>query len=161
LNADQYRDILRVRASGLLFENDRILLARLNVPTREQPVWMPPGGSVKAGEYLEAALEREFREETGLEVKSGRMVMVHEFIEPPLHALEIYFLCTITGGGLRLGRDPEHAEEDQILLDLQFVPFEKLKSLDLYPEILKKKIVDFSKGTTEVLHVSSRDPQGG
>lgn len=152
---------MRVRASGLLFENDRLLLARLNVPTREQPVWMPPGGAVKAGELLESALEREFREETGLEVKPGRMVMVHEFIEPPWHALEIYFLCSLTGGELKLGRDPERAEDDQILLDLKFVPFDKLKNMELYPQILEEKIVDFSTGTSGVLHVRSRDPQRG
>lgn len=51
--------------SGYLVEGDRVLLA-YHVGFNK---WVPPGGHLEAGETFDEAVQREFREETGLEVK--------------------------------------------------------------------------------------------
>ena len=60
---------MHVRVTGLVIEDDRILL--LNQDTDAARSWSLPGGKVEDGETLAAALVREMREETGLEVEPG------------------------------------------------------------------------------------------
>lgn len=97
---------------------------------------MPPGGGVKFGETLETALAREVHEETGLKVKPGRLIWIHEFLELPYHAIEFYFDCSITGGMLRLGKDPELKKDDQMLLEVKFVTPEEAESYLVLPDFL-------------------------
>jgi 8-oxo-dGTP diphosphatase len=51
----------------LLDPNDRVLLVRFVHPKTGEEFWTTPGGGLDPGESLEAALQRELREETGLE----------------------------------------------------------------------------------------------
>lgn len=114
-----------------------LLLIKQRVPTRENPIWVPPGGGVLVGETLESALAREVMEETGLKVLPEKLVWIHEFIETPFHAIEFYFECSITGGMLALGKDPELPDHEQMLLDVEFVSSDKLTELPVFPEFLK------------------------
>jgi 8-oxo-dGTP diphosphatase len=57
---------------------------------------MPPGGAVQVGESLPEAVRREVREETGQLVDVHQLLSIHEFIQPPFHALEYYFKATIS-----------------------------------------------------------------
>jgi ADP-ribose pyrophosphatase YjhB (NUDIX family) len=52
-------------------------------------------------------LEREFLEETGLSITVGPLRFVTEFIHPPLHAIELFYEVTVSGGTLLTGSDPE------------------------------------------------------
>lgn len=98
---------------------------------------MPPGGGVLVGETLETALTREVMEETGLKVLPEKLVWIHEFIETPFHAIEFYFECSIVGGMLEIGVDPELPKDEQMLLEVEFIPSEKLTTLPVFPEFLK------------------------
>ena len=63
------RPVLGVGA--MIFEGDQVLLVeRGNEPLKGW--WSLPGGGVETGERLEAAMRREVREETGLEVEIVR-----------------------------------------------------------------------------------------
>jgi hypothetical protein len=46
-------------------------------------------------------------EETGLEVRTARWMFATEFIQSPLHAVELFFAVDRIGGTLRTGYDPE------------------------------------------------------
>lgn len=157
MSEDRYKDKLRVRVSGILIRKNKLLLVKLKSPARDNPVWMPPGGGVEHGELLDSALRREFREETGLHIEAKRILMVHEFIAPPYHALELYFSCFMAGGDLKTGRDPEHAADEQILLNVQFFPLNELKSIELYPEPLIELIPRLSdqNNNSGIIHVRS------
>ena len=76
-------------------------------------------------------------EETGLKVLPEKLVWIHEFIEVPFHAIEFYFECSIVGGMLELGNDPELPDHEQMLLDVEFVSADKLPELPVSPEFLK------------------------
>jgi len=140
-----FSNSLRNRANAIIVSDNSLLLLKLNLPTREYPVWMPPGGGVNFGETLEDALVREVKEETGLVVQPLKLLWIHEFLEKPYHALEFYFECSISGGMLKLGSDPEISENDQILLDLKFISADEAKELPVYPEFLREFISDGSE----------------
>jgi 8-oxo-dGTP diphosphatase len=101
-----YGNKVRVRACGLCWHGDSLLLANhqyLGVPN----FWAPPGGGVEFGHSAEETVAREFAEETGFVVRVNSFLFAAEFIQNPLHAIELYFDVTILSGSMRVGTDPE------------------------------------------------------
>ena len=123
-----YAGRVRVRVGGLLLSaaGDAVLLAghRGLLPTGAV-FWSPPGGGWSFGESLTEAVAREFREETGLAVRVGELLRVHEFRAPAagLQAVELFFGVTLADPKAvpHLGLDPEHAPEAQILTGLRWL----------------------------------------
>ncbi len=128
---------IRVRACGILVVNEKLLLVRIKAPTRKQPFWMPPGGAVHPGETVHEAVKREMQEETGLEVETGDVLFVSEFIKSPWHAFEVYIRCKHISGELKLGSDPEYSDSLQMLKDVRFMGEEELSGEDLQPPFFK------------------------
>ncbi len=60
-------------ATALMVRDDRILL----IHHKRIGLWLPPGGHIEAREEPVAALRREVREETGLEIE-----ILHESVDP-------------------------------------------------------------------------------
>lgn len=149
---------LRIRVCALLVEEGKLLLARHLSPTRPEPVWLPPGGEVEFGETLQNGLIREVREETTLDISVKELRLVHEFIEPPWHAVEFYFRCERTAGEPEAGTDPELDEHEQILQSVHFTELSELKNLEVYPEWLRLNFENFFYRETGVRHVTSVNP---
>lgn len=137
-----YSGKIRVRSCGLLVDDQKVLLVKQKVPTRDHLVWLPPGGGVNVGEPAEKALFREFKEETSLDVSDLQLRYVHEFIHPPIHAIELYYVIGSYTGELKKGFDPEHTKEDQLIRQVQFIHFDQLNSLKLIPEFLREEFVN-------------------
>jgi 8-oxo-dGTP diphosphatase len=95
----------RIRVSAILRWRGRILLLRHEKPTGE--VWLLPGGGVRLGESLIAALRRELWEETGLfpdgdEVPLEGPVAIVDSISPQpadyrKHVVHVIFAADVTG----------------------------------------------------------------
>ena len=66
-------------------------------------------------------------EETGLTVAVGEFLFVHEYLKPPLHALEIFFEIKITGGTLKTGIDPEMRPDAQLIQHVSFMSWKEIK----------------------------------
>lgn len=128
-----YAGQVRVRVGGLLLREGALLLAaHRGLLPADAPFWSPPGGGWTFGESLKAALGREFREETGLRVRVGRHLHVHEFRSGSLQALELFFEVLAEDAAVpRLGHDPEHAPDQQLLTELRWLTPRQL--LDLPP----------------------------
>ncbi|GAC1367678.1 MAG: hypothetical protein NVSMB30_02530 [Hymenobacter sp.] len=117
---EAYSGKVRVRVGGLLLRDGALLLAaHTGLLPQAAPFWSPPGGGWQFGESIRAALVREFREETGLTVRVGRFLHLHEFSSGPLQALELFFEVLATEADQpELGHDPEHLPHQQVLTGL-------------------------------------------
>ena len=132
-----YSGKLRVRVAGLLIEDGKLLLIKLHSPVSNSDIWTAPGGGVEFGETMEKALTREFQEETGLRIRVAELLHINELIELPYHAIEFFFKVTKESGHLKLGSDPEHSQDEQILEEVRFFGKDELSELPLKPEALK------------------------
>ncbi len=112
---------LRVRVSGILIQEGRILLAQHHSLGEAGILWAPPGGGMNFGTSAEENLVREFREETGFEVSVEDFLFVHEFLSPPLHAIELFFKVRQIGGSFITGKDPEMDDAGQIIQNIAFL----------------------------------------
>lgn len=140
---------LRLRVCGICFQSDQLLLVRHNALGKKGYLLAPPGGGLQYGESAEACLTREFKEETGLDIKVLRFLFVHEFLAPPLHAIELFFEVEITGGKLITGTDPEMKEENQIIdqvLYMSAVEIEKERGDQLH------NVLNLCQHPTELLN---------
>jgi 8-oxo-dGTP diphosphatase len=118
---------LRVRVCGLLVQEGTILLIKHTNLGEGGYLWSPPGGGLHFGESISECLQREFLEEAGLQVRIKQFLFVYEFLEPPLHAIELFFEVEQIGGVLKLGKDPEMSQESQILQEIAWVDYDFLK----------------------------------
>jgi 8-oxo-dGTP diphosphatase len=123
-----YGNRLRTRVCGICLVNDRLLMVRHRGIGVTDTFWCPPGGGIQFAETAHDALVREFVEETGLEIKPGPLLFVNEFMQPPLHAMELFFATEIVGGELRMGIDPEMSENNQIITEVELMTFEQIKA---------------------------------
>lgn len=113
-----------MRVGGLLVRQGTLLLAaHRGLLAGGATFWSPPGGGWQFGESIREALRREFAEETGLAVQPGRLLHLHEFREGELQALEIFFevLPDDPAAPPRLGHDPEHDPDQQLLTELAWL----------------------------------------
>lgn len=75
-----YPDSPKVAVGAIVFKDDRILLVQRGQPPAEG-IWAIPGGSVKLGETLQEAAEREIFEETGLSIRAGQPVYTFDVVD--------------------------------------------------------------------------------
>ena len=103
-----------VGVGAIVLDGDRVLLVkRAHEPLKGE--WSVPGGAVDVGETLEAAIRREVREETCLDVEVGPIIDVLDRIryDPDgrvkFHYVLVDFVCSPVGGTLRGASDAEEA----------------------------------------------------
>lgn len=121
-----YENKLRVRVCGLCFKGNKILLVKHNL--NGDAFYAPPGGAVEFGETMEEALKREMLEETSIEANSVEFKFITEYLNPPLHAIEMFYYVNLWDGKPMVGNDPE-TEEIDIIQDVSFHSVDDLKKI--------------------------------
>jgi ADP-ribose pyrophosphatase YjhB (NUDIX family) len=105
----------RLAARAIIVEEGRLLLVNA-YPDGRSDLWCAPGGGVEAGTDIPTNLAREVREETGLDIAVGPLVLVNEFHEPSggFHQVDLFFRASVTGGRLAAEwRDPASVVTDR------------------------------------------------
>jgi 8-oxo-dGTP diphosphatase len=122
-----YGGKIRIRVCGICIIDNKILLANHSGLGLEKDFWNPPGGGLEFGEDIKTCLKREFIEETGLHIQVEELLFVNQFINLPLHAVELFFRVKTNDSTLSLGYDPEH--DIQILKEIKWFSESDLKQI--------------------------------
>ena len=91
----------KVRVTGILIENGKILLVEQKVTESQDRAWSLPGGGLEFGESIERCLMREILEETGLEVSVQELLYICDRIQDGRHMVHLTFTLERLGGKLR------------------------------------------------------------
>jgi 8-oxo-dGTP diphosphatase len=122
--AKMYGNRVRARVCGLSWQGDSLLMVN-HLGLNDSNFWAPPGGGIAFGQTIQACLTQEFQEETGLRIIVKNFVFGCEFVQPPLHSIELFYNVQVTSGELKIGEDPEL----QIIKDARYLTFSQIKNL--------------------------------
>jgi 8-oxo-dGTP diphosphatase len=103
--------------TGVLERDGALLLVASRYPNHPQPLWNLPGGRPREGELVGEALAREWREETGLEIRIDRLLYVSESIDP--NGGVAYLNATFA---VRADGEPRLPDADAHVVGLAWVP---------------------------------------
>lgn len=115
-----YTNRVRVRVCGLCWQGEKLLMVNHRGLTAGS-FWSPPGGGIEFGETVQEALVREFLEETGVAILPEQFRFACEYIQQPLHAVELFFAVDYLKGQPLKGGDPESNAERQIITDVKYM----------------------------------------
>ncbi len=96
----------KIDIRAAIFKNNKIILVQEKMDNK----WAMPGGWADVGESPTAAIIRETKEESGLDVVPNKIIGVYDANRDgrPLelfHAYKIVFLCENTGGNLKISSE--------------------------------------------------------
>ncbi|HXO43984.1 MAG TPA: NUDIX hydrolase [Candidatus Cybelea sp.] len=106
----EYPERPLVGVGGVVILDGRVLLIRRGGPPL-QGQWSIPGGMLELGETVIEGVRRELAEETGVEVKVGKLIEVFERINLDVagktryHFVILDYLCEAIRGEARAGSD--------------------------------------------------------
>lgn len=129
----------RIRAAGLLFNGDSILLVLHRDEIRSVEFWIPPGGGLIQGDRsIFDAARREIFEETGLIAEVCRISHIREFrdIDNQIHHIEFFMPVESYFGHLTIANVPEGDEDQKLIKSVQWVNRAELHRIPVYPEWL-------------------------
>jgi ADP-ribose pyrophosphatase YjhB (NUDIX family) len=113
----------KVDVRGVVFRNDRILMVKETI----DGCWSLPGGWADVGLTASEVVVKEVFEESGLEVRAGRLLAVLDkkcHPHPPdlYYVYKLFFLCEEMGGSLQKGMETS---------EVKFFPRNRLPELSV------------------------------
>jgi ADP-ribose pyrophosphatase YjhB (NUDIX family) len=142
---------VRTAARALILQQDKVLTIKMKGPSGV--FYVLPGGGQKHGESLKEGLQRECREEIGVEVEIGAMVYCRDYIGKhhnfykfhyDFHQLEVVFCCKVEFEKVKeMGESP-----DNLQVGVQWIPVAEVNQYPLYPSFLKEAI--FNKNLDQI-----------
>lgn len=101
-------------ASAFIFQDGKLLVVKRSEHEDSFPgIYEIPGGHIELGESFQDGLQREVKEETGLDVTVGDPYFAFTYTGPTSgrHIGEIHFMAELTSGNQAVVLDPnEHSE---------------------------------------------------
>lgn len=141
---------VRLRACGICLKNDELLMVNHSA-LNTSDFWAPPGGGIEYGQSIEETLIREFKEETGVDIRPVKFLFACEFIKSPLHAIEVFFEVEHVGGTLKVGSDPELENNAQIITDVKWM---SAAEIEKQPETALHGIFKYCQKPTDIVNMT-------
>lgn len=142
---------IRTSAKAVIIQNGKLLAIKLNDGKEEW--YILPGGGQDSEETLPQAVEREVREEAGIEVRCKDLLFVIEGVHgEDFHRVDLVFLCDY------LGEAPDaapHSDTNQI--GVEWLDLSILNRLPLYPSKLRRPIMNFYEGKEYVRYLGNEE----
>ena len=85
-------------AAAVIFEKGKVLVTQRNEDDFHRLLWEFPGGKVRANEEPREALQRELREELGVEARVGNLFDLVYHVYPEFPILLLVYECIIERG---------------------------------------------------------------
>jgi 8-oxo-dGTP pyrophosphatase MutT (NUDIX family) len=121
---------IELLARGIAIRDGQILLCK----NKKSDYWYFPGGHIEPGEQASEALEREFLEETGKNIKADRLIFVHEHFfkqhDKPRHEYSFVFAVQAP---LKIAAKEKH-------LEFQWMRWSDAATADLRPKALAQLV---------------------
>lgn len=133
----------KIRVTGILIEDDKILLVKQKVSDKRN--WSLPGGKLEQGETLEQGIIREMKEETGLDTEIIKLLYICDVGTTNNTLLHITFLLKRVSGEIQI---PSNVFESNPIYDVRFVNVNNLKSYgfsEKFVELIKNDFPDTGK----------------
>ena len=143
----------KFRVNGILLNNDKILAVEMN----KMGFMCCPGGHVMIGEDTMQAMEREYKEETGISVKIEKLVaIVENFFKSDVlcHELSFYYLLRADKIDESKQKDFSLIENDNgklINMDYSWLSLDKMDSYDFLPLAIKNKLKNRDFNTEHII----------
>lgn len=135
-----------LRVAGVLVRNGKLLVQR----DADGTEYALPGGHLRLGETLESALIREYKEETGADIRCRKMLWSEEcFWEwegKKAHNISFYYLIDLCSQDAipDPGRFIPHKDNSRVVIG--WLPIEQLQDATIYPEFIKQEIRRLDEG---------------
>ena len=143
-----YPDTPRPAVGAVVFKEGAVLLVkRAKAPA--MGMWAIPGGSVRLGETLQAAAEREVLEETGVTIRAGKPVLVFDAIQRDNRGLIQYHYVIVDLAAIYISGALRAADD---AADARWVTQDELSHLKVNPATLQLLWDHFSFGKRERCH---------
>ncbi len=113
------------RIQGLIIQDHKILLIRCYEWRTSISFWVIPGGGPEPGETDEECAIREMKEETGLDVRVGKLLIEQDAFPGGMYKRLKSYICTPIGGQLEPGSEPE----DEVDIEITAVRWFDLKDI--------------------------------
>lgn len=141
--------VFNYRVAGVWIEKDAVLLHK----SINDSHWALPGGRVAMMEESKAAVEREFLEELGIQMKAEKFLWSTEnfftYREENFHEIGFYYLVSPIET-YQYESEPFWGIEGERLI-YQWIPLEDLEEIPLQPAFLKEALKNLSKESRHIV----------
>jgi 8-oxo-dGTP diphosphatase len=143
----------RISAGAIVIHEDKILLVRYT-DSLGKSFLAGPGGGVNIEEPTNRAAVREVREETGLEIRTGKILFVEDMLSRHHRITKIWFLSTLICGELT----ETQGAKDEGIIEAGWYDRDQLNHETVYPTpLLKHNWDSFFKDNWQTIYLDLKE----